>query len=95
LGPLIGGDRSSQTRFRNSCERCANGWSSFRSNGRISYPVNRAYDFLHGFLDFENAKRLIAYGVIPHPDDDFPARRPPHPRHVAPPAAAALEAPSW
>ncbi len=28
------------------------------------YPMNRAYDFLHGFLDFENAKRLIAYGVI-------------------------------
>jgi len=33
------------------------GWTNF-------YPVNRAYDFLHGFLDFENAKRLIAYGVI-------------------------------
>ena len=32
-------------------------WTNF-------YPVNRAYDFLHGFLDFENAKRLIAYGVI-------------------------------
>jgi branched-chain amino acid transport system permease protein len=28
------------------------------------YPMNRAYDFLHDFLDFENAKRLIAYGVI-------------------------------
>jgi branched-chain amino acid transport system permease protein len=28
------------------------------------YPMNRIYDFLHGFLDFENAKRLIAYGVI-------------------------------
>jgi branched-chain amino acid transport system permease protein len=32
-------------------------WTNF-------YPVNRAYDALHGFLDFENAKRLIAYGVI-------------------------------
>jgi branched-chain amino acid transport system permease protein len=28
------------------------------------YPMNQAYDFLHGFLDFENAKRLIAYGII-------------------------------
>jgi ABC-type branched-subunit amino acid transport system permease subunit len=26
--------------------------------------MNRVYDFLHGFLDFENAKRLIAYGLI-------------------------------
>jgi ABC-type branched-subunit amino acid transport system permease subunit len=26
--------------------------------------MNRVYDFLRGFLDFENAKRLIAYGVI-------------------------------
>ena len=32
-------------------------WTNF-------YPVNRVYEFLHGFLDFENAKRLIAYGVI-------------------------------
>jgi branched-chain amino acid transport system permease protein len=32
-------------------------WTNF-------YPVNRVYDFLHDFLDFENAKRLIAYGVI-------------------------------
>jgi branched-chain amino acid transport system permease protein len=32
-------------------------WTNF-------YPVNQAYDALHGFLDFENAKRLIAYGVI-------------------------------
>src|SRR3981081_3185568 len=32
-------------------------WTNF-------YPINRAYDFLHDFLDFENAKRLIAYGVI-------------------------------
>ena len=28
------------------------------------YPINRAYDLLHDFLDFENAKRLIAYGLI-------------------------------
>ena len=26
--------------------------------------MNRVYDFLHEFLDFENAKRLIAYGII-------------------------------
>jgi branched-chain amino acid transport system permease protein len=32
-------------------------WTNF-------YPANRAYDFLHDFLDFENAKRLIVYGVI-------------------------------
>lgn len=28
------------------------------------YPMDRVYDCLHDFLDFENAKRLIAYGVI-------------------------------
>jgi branched-chain amino acid transport system permease protein len=32
-------------------------WTNF-------YPMNRIYEFLHDFLDFENAKRLIAYGVI-------------------------------
>lgn len=32
-------------------------WTNF-------YPMNRAYDFFHDFLDFENAKRLIAYGII-------------------------------
>jgi branched-chain amino acid transport system permease protein len=32
-------------------------WTNF-------YPMNRVYEVLHGFLDFENAKRLIAYGVI-------------------------------
>jgi len=32
-------------------------WTNF-------FPMNRAYDFLHEFLDFENAKRLIVYGVI-------------------------------
>lgn len=29
-----------------------------------AFPLNRVYDFLHEFLDFENEKRLIAYGVI-------------------------------
>lgn len=28
------------------------------------FPMNRIYDFLHEFLDFENAKRLIVYGII-------------------------------
>jgi branched-chain amino acid transport system permease protein len=28
------------------------------------FPANRIYDFLHEFLDFENAKRLIVYGLI-------------------------------
>jgi branched-chain amino acid transport system permease protein len=32
-------------------------WTNF-------FPMNRAYDFLHNFLDFENAKRLIVYGII-------------------------------
>ena len=32
-------------------------WTNF-------FPVNRVYDFLHEFLDFENAKRLIVYGII-------------------------------
>lgn len=32
-------------------------WTNF-------FPVNKAYDFLHDFLDFENAKRLIVYGII-------------------------------
>jgi branched-chain amino acid transport system permease protein len=32
-------------------------WTSF-------FPMNRVYDFLHDFLDFENAKRLIVYGII-------------------------------
>ena len=29
-----------------------------------SFPMNRIYDFLHEFLDFENAKRLIVYGIV-------------------------------
>lgn len=28
------------------------------------FPMNRVYDFLHDALDFENAKRLIVYGLI-------------------------------
>ncbi|HEV3184539.1 MAG TPA: branched-chain amino acid ABC transporter permease [Xanthobacteraceae bacterium] len=32
-------------------------WTNF-------FPMNRLYDFLHEALDFENAKRLIVYGVI-------------------------------
>ena len=32
-------------------------WTSF-------YPADKIYDFFYGFLDFENAKRLIVYGVI-------------------------------
>jgi branched-chain amino acid transport system permease protein len=32
-------------------------WTNF-------FPANRVYDFLHNFLDFENAKRLIVYGII-------------------------------
>ncbi len=32
-------------------------WTNF-------FPADRAYDFLHNFLDFENAKRLIVYGII-------------------------------
>jgi branched-chain amino acid transport system permease protein len=32
-------------------------WTNF-------YPMNGVYSFLRDFLDFENAKRLIAYGVI-------------------------------
>jgi branched-chain amino acid transport system permease protein len=29
-----------------------------------SFPMNRIYDSLYRFLDFENAKRLIVYGII-------------------------------
>jgi branched-chain amino acid transport system permease protein len=32
-------------------------WTNF-------FPMNKVYDFLHEFLDFENAKRLIVYGII-------------------------------
>ena len=67
-----------------SCARCANGSSCSRSRWTNFYPVNRVYDFLHGFLDFENAKRLIVYGVILIADDDRAARRPAHARLAAP-----------
>ena len=33
-------------------------------NARQPMTVNRVYDALHDFLDFENAKRLIVYGII-------------------------------
>ncbi len=29
-----------------------------------SAPMNRVYEFVHEFLDFENEKRLIVYGII-------------------------------
>ena len=32
-------------------------WTSF-------YPADKIYEFFYGFLDFENAKRLIVYGII-------------------------------
>ncbi len=32
-------------------------WTNF-------WPTKQIYDFLHEFLDFENAKRLIVYGII-------------------------------
>jgi branched-chain amino acid transport system permease protein len=32
-------------------------WTNF-------YPMDQIYKFLHGFLDFENAKRLIVFGII-------------------------------
>jgi len=32
-------------------------WTNF-------FPTKQAYDFLHEFLDFENAKRLIVYGLV-------------------------------
>jgi branched-chain amino acid transport system permease protein len=28
------------------------------------FPINRVYEFVHEFLDFENEKRLIVYGII-------------------------------
>ena len=32
-------------------------WTNF-------YPANKFFDSVYGFLDFENAKRLIVYGII-------------------------------
>ena len=60
-GPLIGAVVLSL--LPDSCGRCANG-SSLPVSMTNFFPANRVYDFLHGFLDFENAKRLIVYGII-------------------------------
>ena len=62
-GPLVGAVVCS-TPSRNSCGRCAIGSSSLPVEWTNFYPMNSIYDFLHDFLDFENAKRLIAYGII-------------------------------
>lgn len=43
--------------LRDSLELLPVAWTS-------AFPLNRAYDALHEFLDFENEKRLIAYGLI-------------------------------
>jgi branched-chain amino acid transport system permease protein len=43
--------------LRDGLELTPVAWTNF-------YPMNRVYDFLHQFLDFENAKRLIVYGII-------------------------------
>jgi branched-chain amino acid transport system permease protein len=43
--------------LRDGLELTPVSWTNF-------YPMNRVYDFLYEFLDFENAKRLIAYGII-------------------------------
>ena len=32
-------------------------WTNF-------FPMKEVYEFLYRFLDFENAKRLIAYGLV-------------------------------
>ena len=61
-------------------------WTNF-------YPMNRVYDFLHDFLDFENAKRLIAFGIILILMMIFRPDGSAHARHAAPPAALALEGP--
>jgi ABC-type branched-subunit amino acid transport system permease subunit len=43
--------------LRDGLELTPVSWTNF-------YPMNRVYDFLYAFLDFENAKRLIAYGIV-------------------------------
>jgi branched-chain amino acid transport system permease protein len=62
LGPLVGAAVLNiipeiLRALRDWLELLPVAWTNF-------YPMNRVYDFLHDFLDFENAKRLIAYGVI-------------------------------
>ena len=43
--------------LRDWLELLPTAWTNF-------FPMNRIYDFLYSFLDFENAKRLIVYGII-------------------------------
>lgn len=43
--------------LRDRLELIPTAWTS-------SFPWNRVYDFLYDFLDFENEKRLIVYGLI-------------------------------
>ena len=62
-GPAAGRLRAERC-CRSFCARCATGWSCMPVNMTNFFPMNRVYDFLHDFLDFENAKRLIAYGVL-------------------------------
>jgi branched-chain amino acid transport system permease protein len=62
LGPLVGAAALNAIpeflrALREWLELVPVAWTNF-------YPMNQIYEFLHGFLDFENAKRLIAYGVI-------------------------------
>jgi len=62
LGPLVGAAALNAIpeilrALRDWLELIPVGWTNF-------FPMNRVYDFLHDFLDFENAKRLIAYGII-------------------------------
>ena len=62
LGPLVGAAVLNAIpeilrALRDWLELIPVAWTNF-------FPVNRVYDFLHDFLDFENAKRLIAYGII-------------------------------
>jgi len=62
LGPLVGAAVLNMIpeilrALRDWLELVPVAWTNF-------FPMNRVYDFLHDFLDFENAKRLIAYGII-------------------------------
>ena len=62
-GPLLGADLLTLLpEFLRTLARMA-GIAAGRP-GRISIPTKQIYDFLHEFLDFENAKRLIVYGII-------------------------------
>jgi branched-chain amino acid transport system permease protein len=62
LGPLVGALALHAIpeilrALRDWLELLPASWTSF-------YPMDVTYEFLHGFLDFENAKRLIAFGII-------------------------------